>query len=88
MNISLTPELEQLIKQKVESGMYHSASEVVRDALRLLEEREELRQAKLESLRKAIAEGDASLAADGPLPFDAEKIKRDGREALKNGRDR
>jgi antitoxin ParD1/3/4 len=36
MNVSLTPELEELINQKVSSGLYHSASEVIREALRLL----------------------------------------------------
>jgi antitoxin ParD1/3/4 len=51
MNVSLTPELEQLVAEKVESGMYPSASEVVREALRLLKERDELRQARLEELR-------------------------------------
>ena len=38
MNISLTPELEELIHQKVASGLYHSASEVIREGLRLLKE--------------------------------------------------
>jgi antitoxin ParD1/3/4 len=38
MNVSLTPELEQLVTEKVESGRYTSASEVIREALRLLEE--------------------------------------------------
>lgn len=38
MNLSLTPELEQLIKNKIESGMYTNASEVVRDALRRMDE--------------------------------------------------
>lgn len=36
MNVSLTPELEQFVRRKVESGLYGNASEVVRDALRLL----------------------------------------------------
>lgn len=40
MNVSLTPELEQYIRRKVESGLYSNASEVVRDALRLLVGRE------------------------------------------------
>lgn len=38
MNVSLTPELEKFVSAKVESGRYHSASEVVREALRLLED--------------------------------------------------
>lgn len=57
MNVSLTPELEELINQKVSSGLYHSASEVIREALRLLKEQDELRQFRLEQLRKEIAIG-------------------------------
>lgn len=48
MNVSLTPELECLVQTKVQSGRYLSASEVVREALRLLEERDQLRELKLQ----------------------------------------
>jgi antitoxin ParD1/3/4 len=48
---------ENLIKQKIESGRYSSASEVVRDALRLFEEVEELRAERLKALRQKIQEG-------------------------------
>ena len=41
MNVSITPELEQLINEKIKSGMYQTASEVVRDALRLLRQRDD-----------------------------------------------
>ena len=47
MNVSLTPELERFVQAKVESGRYNSASEVVRESLRLLEERDEARAAQL-----------------------------------------
>ena len=47
MNVSLTPELEQYVSANVESGRYNSASEVVREALRLLEEQEQVRAARL-----------------------------------------
>jgi antitoxin ParD1/3/4 len=57
MNVSLTPELEQYITEKVESGLYHSASEVVREGLRLLRERDELHRQKVAELRKEIALG-------------------------------
>lgn len=40
MNVSLTPQLEAMIRQRVESGSYNNASEVVREALRLLDERD------------------------------------------------
>lgn len=57
MNVSLTPELEQFVHEKVKSGRYLSASEVVRDALRLLEERDLFQQAKLAELRQHLAIG-------------------------------
>lgn len=40
MNVSVTPELEQFVQGLVSSGRYHSASEVFRDGLRLLERAE------------------------------------------------
>jgi antitoxin ParD1/3/4 len=57
MNVHLTDELERLVQNKVQSGRYNSASEVVREALRLLEERDELRAIRKDELRKRIAEG-------------------------------
>jgi len=47
MNVSLTPELEKFVSAKVGSGRYNSASEVVREALRLLEEHDSARAAQL-----------------------------------------
>jgi antitoxin ParD1/3/4 len=52
MNVSLTPQLEAMIRQRVESGRYNNASEVVREALRLLEEHE-----RLQHLRSLLAVG-------------------------------
>jgi antitoxin ParD1/3/4 len=49
-NVSLTPELEALVDSKVASGRYRSASEVVRAALRLLDERERRMERKLQTL--------------------------------------
>ena len=73
MNVSLTPELEQLVQKKVQSGRYLSASEVVREALRLLEDRDHLRELKLEDLRKFVAAGieQADRGEVGPLDVDA-----------------
>jgi putative addiction module CopG family antidote len=42
MNVSLTPELEKLVQKKVQTGRYTSASEVIREALRLMEPRDEM----------------------------------------------
>ena len=56
MNVSLSPELEQLIEAKVKSGMYNSASEVIRAGLRLLQEQDELRQIRLHELKREVRE--------------------------------
>ena len=57
MNVHLTPELEQLVQGKVKSGRYNSASEVVREALRLLEQRDEVFTLRKDEIRKQIEEG-------------------------------
>lgn len=57
MNVSLTPELEKLVNEKVKSGMYHSASEVVREGLRLLQAQEEIKKVRLQALKRDIQEG-------------------------------
>jgi antitoxin ParD1/3/4 len=79
MNISLTPHLEDLVRAKVESGLYNSASEVMRDALRLLQERDQLREMRLEELRSEIQKGIDSGSA---TPLDIEDIKARGRKRL------
>lgn len=63
MNVSLTTELEQIVDQKVKSGMYTSASEVVREGLRLLQQRDEIRETKLSALRAEIQKGIDDLEA-------------------------
>ena len=54
MNVSLTPELEQLVTRKVESGLYQSASEVIREGLRLLDDQDRIREVHLNEVRKKI----------------------------------
>jgi len=61
MNVSLTPALEKLVQAKVRTGRYNSASEVVREALRLLEQHDSLRASQLQELRSRIDQGLASL---------------------------
>jgi antitoxin ParD1/3/4 len=68
ISISLTPELMGLIKAKVDSGRYTSTSEVVREALRLLERTDRLEADRVEGLRRAWQEGVDSGDA-GPLDF-------------------
>jgi antitoxin ParD1/3/4 len=57
MNVSLTPQLESFITTKVESGLYGSQSEVVREGLRLLVERDRRVEVRLDELRGEVAEG-------------------------------
>ncbi len=63
MNVSLTPQLEELVRSKVESGRYGSASEVMREALRLLEERDRVQILRHEALKAEIQKGLASGVA-------------------------
>lgn len=80
-SISLGDHFDEFISKQVKSGRYGSASEVVRDGLRALEEQEQQRKA----LRKALIAGEKSGVA-GPL--DIERIKRKGRDALQAKRKR
>jgi len=66
-NVNLTQELDQFVLARVESGRFENASEVVRAALRTLEREERVYEAKLEALRSAIDEGDASGVAEGDV---------------------
>ena len=77
LNVNLTPQLEDMVRQKVVSGLYSSASEVVREALRLMEEQDRVRAAKLEQLRQDIRDG---LSSGEPMPWNPEEIKQEGRK--------
>ena len=70
MNVSLTPELERYVQRKLDSGLYGSASEVIRDGLRLLQERDQLFEGRLEQLRSEVRRGVADLDAGRSAPFD------------------
>jgi antitoxin ParD1/3/4 len=61
MNVSLTPELDKFVAGKVESGRYNSASEVVREALRLLDEHDRARSAQLAAFNQELGARLASL---------------------------
>ncbi len=77
MNFSLTPSLEQFVRDRARSGDYNNASEVVREALRLLKRLDEARGLRLERLRAAVREGEGALArgeftdVDGEAELDA-----------------
>ena len=85
MNISLTAELEQLVSDKVKTGMYQTASEVIREGLRLLNERDH----RLEALRRDIRVGFEAVDRGGFSEFDevtvgelSERVKARGRTRL------
>jgi antitoxin ParD1/3/4 len=67
LNVSLTPHLEAFIHQSVAQGRYQTASEVIRSALRLLEEQEHSRALKLNHVRQAIEKG---LGSGPAMPLD------------------
>ena len=71
MNISLTPELEQLVTDKVKTGMYQTASEVIREGLRLLRERDQ----RLEALRRDVRTGFEAVERGEFTDYDAQNIK-------------
>ncbi len=79
ININLTPQLEAMVRDKVAGGLYGSASEVVREALRLMQEQDQLRAMKLAQLRSDIRAGVES-GTGGEL--DVAATKRRGRERL------
>ena len=64
-NVNLTEELDRFVRAKIKTGRYENASEVIRAALRTLEQDEREYEMKLDALRAAIAEGDASGIAKG-----------------------
>jgi antitoxin ParD1/3/4 len=86
MNVSLTPQLEDLVRRKVESGRYTSASEVVREALRLLDAFESVRASTLVKLRADVNAGWKDIEEGKVSDFDPEEVKRRGRARLERKR--
>ena len=77
MNVSLTPELEKYVSEKVESGLYHSASEVIREGLRLLKDQDALRKIRLHEVRQQIQEG---VNSGESQPLNVEDVVDRGRK--------
>ena len=88
MNISLTPELEQLVHRKVNSGLYHSASEVIREGLRLLKEQDDMRQSRLIQLRKEVDIGAEQIERKQYTDYDVENLQPLVNEIQVEGRKR
>jgi antitoxin ParD1/3/4 len=81
MNVSLTDELGEFVNAKVSSGRYTSASEVVREALRLMERHEQIEAAKLQWLREACQAG---LASGDAGELDMAEVKAEARKLSKS----
>ncbi len=83
MNVSLTPEFESFVDDKLKSGRYTSASEVVRAGLRLLQEQEAEHEARLAALRSDVRKGRQQLergeGASGAAIFGEMRAKRQAR---------
>ena len=73
MNVNLTPIMEALVRGKVTAGLYSSPSEVMHDALRLMQEQDNIHALRLDQLRTEIAQGLSSGASE---PWDADAVKR------------
>lgn len=86
MNISITPELEELIDKKVKTGMYNSASEVVREGLRLLKEQDELKELRLKELKKDIQKGYDSATNGNVAEWNLNQFKDKVRARGSNGK--
>ena len=82
MNVSLTKELENFIGELVASGMYYSASEVVRDGLRLLKEQEALKKMRIEELHVEILRGFEQSQNGESRPLNIEAIQTEGERIL------
>ena len=84
VNISLTPELEEFLQSRVSSGRYQTASEVVREALRLLERQEKERDEGFERLKEKVSKG-AAQAERGEL-IDGDEVFTELRELIEERR--
>ncbi len=65
MNVSLTPELEKFVEDSVASGLYSSASELVRAGLRKLEEEQRWTAYAKERIQAGLDDMDAGRIVDG-----------------------
>lgn len=81
MNVSLTPQLENFVREKVASGFYNNASEVIREALRMLEERE-----RFNLLKREVRKGYDQMRRGEVVPYDLEAIEAEARADTKAGK--
>lgn len=82
LNVSLPEELEKKVRAHVASGMYGSASEVIREALRVFEAYQSVRISTLESLKADVEHGLQDQKAGRVGELDVDAIKAEGRKVL------
>ena len=82
MNVSIGHEFESFVQQKVQSGDFASASEVVRAGLRLLKENDQLHEARLQALRGELQRG-VDSAMSGPL-LDGPEVMEELRQIVRD----
>lgn len=82
MNVNLGETLNRFVEELVESGNYQSQSEVLREGLRLLQEREQIRRLRQAELKRELQIGMDQIRRGESSVFDAEDIKREGRRLL------
>ncbi len=90
INVSITPQQETRVRERVRCGEYASVSEVIRSALRLLDQQEKLREIQLQELREEVLLGVRQAQGGQVKPFDeaaVADIKRRGRKRLKTQKD-
>ena len=86
VNISLTPQQEAKVRERVASGEYASVSEVMRAALRLLDQQDKLRELQIQELREEVMVGVRQAERGEVTSMDDaafEDIKKRGRQRLK-----
>ena len=83
MDVTLSPKLEALIRDKLQSGQYDSASEVVSEGLKLLEARDRQREARLQELRAQIQVGVDQAEAGNLSPLCADELIKKARNQMR-----
>ena len=76
MNITLPPELEKMVEEKVKSGCYDSPSQVVREGLQLLREQDHIKQLRLEELRREIQKGIDDMREGRYTVYNADELDK------------
>ncbi|MFZ1700638.1 MAG: type II toxin-antitoxin system ParD family antitoxin [Pyrinomonadaceae bacterium] len=88
MNVSLTPELEKYVNDKVKTGRYNSASEVVRESLRTLQDHDELQRIRRDELRREIMLGVDSIRNGEGITVKASELEDFAENIIRRGMER